>query len=55
MHTEFRYKKILKNNKYSKYIPIEPRDGDFYAYLPIILLDSILVDPKNKHYPQIFF
>ena len=55
MHTEFKYKKVLKDNKHCKYIPIEPNDGDFYAYLSTILLDSILLDSNNKHYPQTFF
>ena len=55
MHTEFKYKKVLEDNKHCKYIPIEPKVGDCYAYLSTILLDSILVDPNNKHYPQIFF
>ena len=54
-HTEFKYKKILENNKHCKYIPIEPTDGGCYAYLSATLLDSILVGPNNKHYPQIFF
>ena len=53
MHTEFKYKKMLEDNKHCKYIPIEPEDGDCYAYLSAILLDSVLVN-SNKHYPQIF-
>ena len=28
IHTEFKYKKILKDHKHCKYIPIEPKDGD---------------------------
>ena len=43
IHTEFKYKKILKDNKHCKYIPIEPKDGD----------SSILVNSNNKHHPQI--
>ena len=31
MHTEFQYKQILEDNNYCKYIPIEPKDGDYYA------------------------
>ena len=31
MHTEFKYKKILEENKHRKYILIEPNDGDCYA------------------------
>ena len=54
MHTEFKYKKILEYKKHCKYIPIEPKNGDFYAYLSTILLDFILVDLNNKHYPQYF-
>ena len=53
MHTEFKYKKILEDNKHCKYIPIEPKDDGCYAYLSTILQDSILVDLNNKHYPQI--
>ena len=53
MHTEFNYKKVLEDNKFCKYIPIEPKSGDCYAYLSAILLDSILVDLNNKHHPQI--
>ena len=55
MHTEFKCKKVLEDNKHCKYIPIEPRGGDCDAYLSTILLDAILVDPNIKHYPQIFF
>ena len=44
IHTEFKYKKILKDNKYCKYIPIEPKDGDCYVYLSTILLHSILAN-----------
>ena len=40
---------------HGKYIPKEPKDGDCYAYLSTVLLDSILVDANNKYYPQIFF
>ena len=47
-------KKILEDNKQRKYIPKEPKDGDCYAHLSTILLDSILVNSNNKHYPQIF-
>ena len=54
MHTEFKYKKVLEDNKHCKYIPIEPKGGDCRAYLSTILLDSILVDLNNKHHPQIF-
>ena len=39
MHTEFKYKKVLEDNKHCKYIPIEPEDGNCYAYLSTILLD----------------
>ena len=48
MHTEFKYKKILKDNEHCKSIPIEPKDDDCYAYLSTILLDCILVDLNNK-------
>ena len=54
INTEFKYKKILKDNKHCKYITIEPEDGDCYAYLSTIILDSILVNSNNKHHPQIF-
>ena len=54
IHAEFKYKKILEDKKHCQYIPIEPKDGDDYAYLSTILLDPILVDSNNKHYPQIF-
>ena len=53
INTEFEYEKVLKDDKHCKYIPIEPKGGDCYAYLSTILLDSILVDLNNKHYPQI--
>ena len=53
MHTEFKNKNILEDNKHCKYIPIEPNNCDCYAYLSTTLLDSILVDLNNKHYPQI--
>ena len=53
MHTEFKYKKVLEDHKHYRYIPIEPKSGDCHAYLSTILLDSILVDLNNKHYPQI--
>ena len=54
MHTEFNYKKVLEEYIYThKYIPIEPKSGDCYAYLSAILLDSILVDLNNKHHSQI--
>ena len=52
INAEFKYK-ILKDNKHFKYIHIEPKNDDRYAYLSAILLDSILVD-SDKHYPQIF-
>ena len=55
IHTEFKYKKILKDNKHCKYIPIKPKDGDCYAYLSATLLDSILVNSNNKNHPQIYF
>ena len=35
MHTAFKYKKVLKDNKHCKYIPIEPKDDDCYEYLSI--------------------
>ena len=54
MHTEFKYKKILKDNRPCKYIPIEPKDGDCYVYLSTTLLDSILVNSNNKNHPRIF-
>ena len=54
MNTEFKYKKVLEDNKHCKYVPIKPKDGDSYTYLSTISLDSTLVDPNNKHYPQIF-
>ena len=54
MHTEFKYKKVLKDKHCGKYIPTKPRDGDCHAYLSTILLDSILVNRNSKHYPQIF-
>ena len=54
MHTEFKYKKILEGNKHCKYIAIKPKDCDSSTYLSTVLLDSILVDPNNRHYPQIF-
>ena len=53
VYTESIFKKILKDNKHCKYVPIEPKNGDCYAYLSTILLDSILVDLNNKHYQQI--
>ena len=40
--TEFKYN-VLKDNKYCKYITIEPKNGSCYEYLSIILLDSILI------------
>ena len=46
MHTECKYKKVLKDNKYCKYILIKPKDGDSYTYLSTKLLDSIIVDPN---------
>ena len=54
MDTEFKYRKILKDNKHCKYIPIVPKDNECYAYLSAILLNSILVNSNNKLYPQIF-
>ena len=54
MDTEFIYKKILKDNKHCKYIPIAPKNNKCYAYLSTILLDSILVNSNNEHCPQIF-
>ena len=45
--------RILKDNN----MPIEPKKGSRHEYLPIILLDSILIYPdcycSNKYYPQI--
>ena len=46
-------KKVLKDNKHCKYIPIEPKDGDCYAYLPTILLASTLFKSNDKHHRQI--
>ena len=54
-HTEFKYKKILEDNKHCKFIPIEAEDYGYYAYLSTILLDSILVDFRNRHYQKIIF
>ena len=45
---------ILEDNKHCKFITIEPKDGAYYAHLSTILLDSVLVNSNNKHYPQIF-
>ena len=28
LYTDFKYNKILKDNKHCKYIPIEPKDGN---------------------------
>ena len=50
--TEFKYK-VLRDNKHCNYISIEPKNDSRYAYLSIILLDSVLIK-SNKHYPQIF-
>ena len=54
MHTEFKYRKLLKDNKDYNYIPIVPKQSERYAYLSTILLDSILVNSNNEYYPQIF-
>ena len=54
IHTEFKYKKILEDNNHCKYILIEPKDRDCYEYLFTLLIDSILGNSTNKHYPQIF-
>ena len=54
MHTEFKYRKLLKDNKDYNYIPIAPKQNERYAYLSTILLDSILVNSNNEYYPQIF-
>ena len=54
IHTEFKHKKILKDKKHCNCIPIKPQDGNCYARLSTILLDSILVNSNNKHYRQIF-
>ena len=55
--TEFEHT-ILKNSE-RRNIPIEPKNSSRHEYLPIILLDSILIYPEsycsNKYYPQIFF
>ena len=31
MHTEFKYKKVLEDNKHCKYIPIAPKSSDYHA------------------------
>ena len=54
MHTEFKYTKLLKDNKDYNYIPIAPKQNEHYAYLSTILLDFILVNSNNEYYPQIF-
>ena len=54
IHTEFKCQTVLKDNKHCKYLPIEPKDGDCYAYLPTILLDPILFSSNDQHHPQIF-
>ena len=48
-------RRILKNNERHD-MPIEPKNNSLQEYLPVILLDSILIYPnKYKYYPQIFF
>ena len=47
MHTIYKYKEVLEDNKHYKYIPIKPKSGDCLAYLSTILLDSILADLNN--------
>ena len=54
MHTEFKYKKILEDNKHCKYIPIAPKEDKRYAYLSTILLDSIPGNSNNEYYSLIF-
>ena len=53
LYAQFKYKRILEDNKHCKYIPIEPKNGGCYTYLSTILLDSIFVN-SNKHHPEIF-
>ena len=49
--------RILRNNERHD-ILIEPKNNSRHKYLPVILLDSILIYPEsycsNKYYPQIF-
>ena len=53
VHTKFEYKKILKDNKHCKYIPIASKGNECCAYLSTILSDSIFVNSNNEYYPQI--
>ena len=54
--TEFEHRILRNNERYD--IPIEPKNNSRHKYLPVILLDSILIYPEsycsNKYYPQIF-
>ena len=53
MDTEFKYRKILEDNKHCNYVPIAPKENEHYVYLSTILLDSIPVNSNNEYYPQI--
>ena len=55
-NTKFEHR-ILKNNERDD-ILTEPKNNSRHEYLSVILLDSVLIYPKNyclnKYYPQIF-
>ena len=48
------YNNIYNNRVYSNFQHNEiPKDSEYFAYLSIILLDSVFVNSDKEYYPQI--